>query len=77
MVQDNKQELLKRTLTMLCMECGNREQEHVLLNETEFINGQTITIPNVPTIRCKHCGALAYTPDAMKYMDQYRNSLSL
>lgn len=64
-------DLIKRALRMPCT-CGNRDHEYVYLDKQETKNGHTYTIPNVPTLRCKVCGHLAYTPHAISLLEEYR-----
>lgn len=65
-------ELIKRALTMFCVECGKRDHEYVFLDVEETINGKRCIIHKVPTICCNHCGALAYPSFGYEYLEQQR-----
>lgn len=67
MTNEDKQTLIDMCLKMPCMECGNREHEYITTN---MLQG-SMTVPDVPTIRCNSCRSLSYPSFAYDYMDSF------
>lgn len=75
MSEEDKQELVRLCLRLPCSECGKHEFEYAELDKTEVINGMPVSIPKVPTIHCKACGANGYPSFAYDYIDEYKEHL--
>lgn len=72
MNESDKQQLIKLASKMFCTECGKREHEYVELDRIEQVNGTSIIIPNVPTMRCKTCGSVSYPSFSYDIIRQYK-----